>query len=182
MSCVGAKLGYASAVIRTLSDYLPTHSARSALLPYEQLIFRNDDPDYVCQLIKKLSPIRLYLYGNEMDIDSEWSKWIIRTETEVMGDEDNWCAFVANEEIDDEIKWNFGYLYSRFWQLKRLAPIHITLLDENLPFRSALRRAHVLFAERKIDVTAEVFDWYDTCIKAHYLHQEVSGTGRLFAD
>ena len=169
-------------MIRTLSDYLPIHAERLTLLPHEQLVFGHADPDYLCQLIKKLSPIRLYLYGNELTIASEWSQCIIRTETEIMGDEDNWCAFVANEAIDDEIKWNFGSSYSQLWQLKRLAPVHISALDDHLLFHSALRRAHVSFAERRIDVTAAAFDWYDRCIEARHLHHEVSETGRSFAD
>ena len=143
------------------------------LLPYSEALFGNEDPQYICELITKLSPLRLYLYGNEEFISSEWSKLMIGCETRVMEDEDSWCAFIENECIDDDIKWNFGPLFGQRWQVKRLSPINLTELDKNLRFQSALRRAFKTLSHRRIEVTAEIFDWYDRCISGGYIRLKV---------
>lgn len=58
-------------------------------------------------------------------------------------------------------------------------------LDDHPQFYSALRRAHQTFAERQIEVTAEVFDWYSKCCEEGFLHAEVikeeTSPDRLFA-
>jgi hypothetical protein len=146
---------------------------KSCLLPYNQTLFNHEHPQYICELLKKLSPLRLYLYGNEEDIPSDWSNLMISRETHLMEDEDSWCAFIENEYIDDEMKWNIGPMFGEKWQIKRLAPIHLTELDENLRFQSALCRAFKTFSHRQIEITSEIFDWYDRCLREGYLPSEV---------
>jgi hypothetical protein len=170
---IGTKLGYSSTIIRQLNNYIPSNERHSALLPYSKLLFNNEDPDHMCQLIKKLSPIRFYLYGNELCNLNDWSKLMIETEKELMDDEDNWCAFIENEFVDNEVKWNFGFIFGRQWQLSRVSPLDLNQLDDNPRFQSALRRAHITFSERQIEVTADIFDWYGKCIERGYLYIEV---------
>ncbi|UJR32556.1 hypothetical protein I4U23_020017 [Adineta vaga] len=158
------KIGYTSVVIHQLNDYIPIKDEHISLLPYDKLLFSNDHPNFLCRLIKSLSPIRFYLYGNELSILSEWSKLMISTERDVMDDEDNWCAFLENELVHNEIRWNFAFTYGRQWKVSRVAPTDFNQLDENPRFHSALRRAHVTFAERQIEVTSEIFEWYLDCI------------------
>ncbi|CAF2108189.1 unnamed protein product [Rotaria magnacalcarata] len=167
------QLNYSSVIIRTVDKYIPsTDVQRPCLLPYSQALFNHEDPKYICELVKRLSPIRLYLYGNEEVISSEWSSLMISSETHVMEDEDSWCAFIENEYIDDEIKWNIGPKFGRNWHVKRIAPVNLTGLDKNLRFQSALRRAFKTLNHRENEITAEIFDWYDRCIHEGYLSLE----------
>lgn len=136
-------------------------------------MFKNEDPRRMCTLIKKLSPIRLYLYGNNLHISSEWSKLMISSEIDVMDDEDDWCAFLENECIENEVKWNLGFTFGRDWKVSRVSPLDISQLEENPRFHSAVRRAHATLSQRQIEVTAEIFDWYDTCLKLGHIKEEV---------
>ncbi|CAF0938148.1 unnamed protein product [Rotaria sordida] len=176
---VCTKIGYTSVVIRQLNDYIPSSDRHSSLLPYAELLFKNEDPHYICRFIKKLSPIRLYVYGNMLRIHSEWSKLMIATEIDIMDDEDDWCAFLENEYVEDEVKWNFGFIFGREWKVSRVSPLNFTHLDENLRFHSALRRAHATFAPRQVEVTAKIFDWHANCIKQGYLQEEPKLTDQL---
>ena len=98
---------------------------------------------------------------------------MINQETTVMDDEDSWCGFIENEYIDDEMKWNIGPMFGAKWQVKRIAPINLTGLDGNLRFQSALRRALKTFSPRQIDVTSQIFGWYDRCVADRHLQLEV---------
>ncbi|CAF3544687.1 unnamed protein product [Rotaria socialis] len=166
------QLGFSSAVIRQLNDYIPNSERNSVLLPYAELLFKNEDPHYICRLIKQLSPIRLYLYGNKLCDLSEWSKLMIATENEIMEDEDDWCAFLENDYVEDEVKWNFGFIFGKGWKLSRVSPLDLNELHENLRFHSAIRRAFSTFAQRQVEVTADIFDWHQNCIKQRYLQEE----------
>ena len=64
-------------------------------------------------------------------------------------------------------------MFGREWQVSRVSPLQLNQLDEDLRFHSALRRAHNTFAQRQIEVTANIFDWYDSCIRRGYLREEV---------
>jgi hypothetical protein len=64
-------------------------------------------------------------------------------------------------------------MLAREWRVKRVSPLDFNQLDDNPRFQSALRRAHITFAERQIEVTAEIFDWYANCIQRGYLQIEV---------
>jgi hypothetical protein len=98
---------------------------------------------------------------------------MIESEEDVMDDEDNWNAFLENEYVDNEVKWNFAFMLAREWRVKRVSPLDFNQLDDNPRFQSALRRAHITFAERQIEVTAEIFDWYANCIQRGHLQIEV---------
>ncbi|CAF2850325.1 unnamed protein product [Rotaria sp. Silwood2] len=166
-------LGYPSVIIRILDNYIPSsNEEKPCLLPYSQALFNYEHPLYICELIKKLSPLRLYLYGNDECISSEWSSLMISSETHVMEDEDNWCSFVENEYINDEIKWNFRSLFGEKWQIKRIAPINLTELNKHLRFQSALCRAYKTLSHRQFEVTSEIFEWYDRCVREGFLHIE----------
>jgi hypothetical protein len=171
---LGTKLGYPSTIIRQLNNYIPSSERHSSLLPYSKLLFNNEDPRHMCQLIKKLSPIRLYLYGNELSNLNDWSKLMIETENDLMDDEDNWIALIENEFIDNEVKWNFGFVFGRQWKICRVSPVNLDQLNDDPRFQSALRRAHITFSERQIEVTADIFDWYGKCIEKGYLQIEVT--------
>lgn len=118
----------------------------------------------ICRLIKNLCPVRLYLYGNEKLIDNSWAHEMIRTETAIMNHEDNWCAFLENEPIRDDVKWNLAVTYSREWNVKLITPISIDTLDQNLRFYSAFRRSQRNTVQRQIQVTVNIFKWYDEFI------------------
>lgn len=124
-------------------------------------------------LIRKLSPIRLYIYGNQLCQINDWSRVMIEGENEVMDDEDNWCAFLESEPINNTVKWNFAYLLGKDWKVRRVSPMDWDQLDDHPQFYSALRRAQTTFAERQMEVTAEVFSWYSECLDQGFLHTEV---------
>ena len=98
---------------------------------------------------------------------------MIEGEKEVMDDEDNWCAFLESEPIDNAVKWNFAYLLGKEWQVHRVSPMDWDQLDDHPQLYSALRRAQTTFAERQMEVTAEVFSWYSECLDKGFLHTEV---------
>jgi hypothetical protein len=83
---------------------------------------------------------------------------MINHETHVMENEDNLCAFIENEYIEDEMKWNIGPMFGEKWKIKRLSPINLTELDKNLRFQSALRQPYKIFSHRQIEITSEIFD------------------------
>lgn len=171
---IGTKIGYPSTIIRTLDKYIPTDdTANTCLMPYSSVLFNKERPHFSCELIKKLSSIRLYLYGNDYFISSEWSNFMITWETEIMKDEDNWCAFLENESILDQLKWNFSSKFAKQWQINCLTPINIIDLDKDSRFQSALRRAFITFNRRRLEVTAEIFEWYDQNIRNHHLLLQV---------
>ena len=162
-------------MVRTLASYIPFDGENKPdLLPYTEALFKNESPSYMIELIKALSPIRLYLYGNQQSLVSAWSNLMVSTEIQMMDDEDSWCAFLENEPIDDEMKWNLGSFLGHKWKVKRLAPLRLAALGENLRFQSALRRAQNTVGHRQLQVTKKVFDWHDECIREGYLRATVS--------
>ncbi|UJR38678.1 hypothetical protein I4U23_031344 [Adineta vaga] len=158
-------LGYNSLIIRQFHDYLPSNERHSSLLPYSKLLFNNENPEKICQMIQNLCSIRLYLYGNELKIPSEWSNLMIENEKELMDDEDNWTCFIENDLISNEIKWNFSFLFGKKWQFSRVTPLDLNQLNNDPRFVSALRRSFLTYSQRQIQVTADIFDWYEDCIK-----------------
>ncbi|CAF3765154.1 unnamed protein product [Rotaria socialis] len=168
-----AELGYPSIIVRKLDEYIPIGDIeKPSLMPYSSALFHNEHPNYICKLIKNLSPLRFYLYGNEDCIASGWSNLMIAGEVQVMDDEDNWCAFLENEPIDNEIKWNFGTMFGEKWQVNRITPICLTDLNGSLRFQSALRRAVKTISQHQIEVTSLIFEWYDKCIRDGHLQLE----------
>lgn len=137
-------------MVRTLASYIPFNGEdKPDLLPYTQALFKNESPSYMVELIKSLSPIRLYLYGNQQSIASAWSDLMVSTETQMMDDEDSWCAFLENEPIEDEIKWKLASLLGHKWKVKCIAPLRLAAL-------------------------AETFDWHDEFVREGYLQATVN--------
>lgn len=64
---LGKNIGYDSTIIRQLNDYILENEKDDLLLPYSKLLFNNENPKIICELINKLSSISLYLYGNELN-------------------------------------------------------------------------------------------------------------------
>ncbi|UJR07271.1 hypothetical protein I4U23_011559 [Adineta vaga] len=162
-------LGYDSPIIRQFHDYLPSDERHSSLLPYSKLLFNNENPEKICEMIKNLCPLRLYLYGNELKIPSEWSNLMIEKEKDLMDDEENWICFIENELINNETKWNFSFLFGKKWQISRVIPLDLDQLSNDPRFVSALRRSFLTYSQRQIQVTADIFDWYEDCIKNGYI-------------
>jgi hypothetical protein len=173
---LGAKFGYPSATVRALDDYIPKNEIYNKL-PYGKLIFEYEDPKIICRWLRLLSPIRMYLYGNEQIIPNEWSKQMISTEPDQtikrIVNDDDWCTFLENESINDDIKWNFSSKHGRTWEITQLTPIKLDTLEDNIRFRSALRRSTVTFQSRMSTVTAQIFDWFDECLEYGYIKNEV---------
>lgn len=171
---LGTELGYESTVIRQLNDYIPSNDRNSSLLPYSKLLFNNENPKYLCDLMKNFSSIRLYLYGNKSVYVNDWSKLMIETETDVMNDEDSWNAFIENEIINNDIKWNFAFKFGKEWNVSRVSPLNLNQLEDDPRFQSALYRSHITYSIRQIEITSNLFDWYSNCIKKNYIRIEVS--------
>ncbi len=157
-----------------MNAYIPFDDNHSSLLPYSQLLFNYEDPNIICKLLKNLCSIRLYLYGNELSNLNDWSKLMIDSEDEMMNDEDNWSSFIENEPVDNEVKWNFAFLYGQKWKISRVSPIDFNKILSNPRFYSALRRSHATYSQRQIEVTAQIFDWYNKCLEQEYIHIQVN--------
>ncbi len=173
---IGQRIGFNSTIIRTLSSYAESNQNEFFLLSNFKVLFDHEDSNKICDILKKLAPIRLYLYGNEYSIKSEWSNPIISAETATMANEDNWCVLVNKEPIYEEIKWTILSLYSSEWQIEKVASINLDDLARNFGFHSALRQAHLTFDQREIDVANCLFDWYDSFMKENIIQAEVRAT------
>jgi hypothetical protein len=174
---LGAKFGCPSAIVRPLDDYIPKSEVFDKL-PYGKIIFEHEDPKTICRWLRFLSPIRMYLYGNEHVIPDEWSKEMISNEvdhssTRIVNDDD-WYTFLENDPINDDIKWNFSAKHGRSWQVTQLTPIKIDTLVDNIRFRSALRRSNITFHARMSNITAQIYEWFDDCLEYGYIQSEVS--------
>ncbi|CAM4876392.1 unnamed protein product [Rotaria socialis] len=169
------KLGYPETIICSLEDYIPTSEIYHKL-PYGKLLFENEDPRKICRWIRYLSPIRMYLYGNEQIIPSEWSKLMIANEIDhrakLIFNDDDWCTFLENEIIKDDIKWNFSAKHGRTWKMTQLMPIKLNSLYDNIRFRSSLRRAHITYFSRMSIVSTQIFDWFDECLENGFIRNE----------
>ncbi len=173
---LGAKFGYPSAIVRPLDDYIPKSEIYDKL-PYGKLIFEYEHPKIICRWLRSLSPIRIYLYGNEEIIPNEWSKEMIVEEPDQYGkrivNDDDWCTFLENELISEDIKWNFSSKHGRSWKITNITPNKLNALEDNIRFRSALRRSNITFQSRMSTVTSEIFDWFDECTEYGYIKSEV---------
>ncbi|CAF3560993.1 unnamed protein product [Adineta steineri] len=169
------RFGYPSAIIRSLDDYIPKSEIYDKL-PYGKLLFENENPIDICNCLRLLSPIRMYLYGNEEVIPSEWSRLMASTEVDHVDkgivNDDDWCTFLENETVSENIKWNFSIKHGRSWKLTHLTPIQLHTLEDNIRFRSALRRSNMTFYSRMSNVTARLYDWFDTCLEREHLQHE----------
>ncbi|CAF0772370.1 unnamed protein product [Rotaria sp. Silwood1] len=176
-----AKFGYPEAIICPLDDYIPKSEIYHKL-PYGKLLFEYEDPKIICRWIRYLSPIRMYLYGNEQVIPNEWSKQMISNEVDhslkLIVNDDDWYTFLENESISDSIKWNFSAKHGRTWKITQLTPIALNSLEDNIRFRSSLRRANITYYSRMSIVTAQIFDWFDECLEYGYVKNEFKLTRR----
>ncbi|CAF2045517.1 unnamed protein product [Rotaria magnacalcarata] len=169
------KLGYPKTIISPLEDYIPKSEIYHKL-PYGKLLFEYEDPRKICRWIRYLSPIRMYLYGNEQIIPSEWSKLMVANEidhfAELIFNDDDWCTFLENETIKDDIKWNFSAKHGRTWKITQLTPVKLSSLYDNIRFRSSLRRAHITYFSRMSIVSTQIFDWLDGCLESGFIRNE----------
>ncbi|CAF1542235.1 unnamed protein product [Adineta ricciae] len=164
-------IGFESIIIHTISHYFPNNENEFILRPDLKILFDNADWDKIYHILKSLAPIRLYLYGNEHSIENKWSNLMISTETRIMANEDDWCALVNKEPLDNVNRWAILAEYSSTWQIKRVSSINLFDFEENLAFHSALRQAHITFNERKCQFTNHLFNWYE-----NYVNQSVFQT------
>lgn len=104
---------------------------------------------------------------------NDWVRLIIETEDELMTDEDNWYTFIENEPIDNEIKWNFGFIFGKNWKPSRITPFNLDQIKIDPRFHSALNRSYRTYASRQIEVTSKLFDWYADCILSQSISIEV---------
>jgi len=143
-------------------------------LPYSQLLYDHENPLYIRRLLRNLCSIRLYLYGNTLCRLNDWSSLMIESEDEIMNDEDNWCGFIENEPIDNDIKWNFGFIFGKTWMpFRRITPFNLDQLKADPRFRSVLNRSFRTYASRQIEVTSKLFDWYAFNIQCGSISIEV---------
>jgi hypothetical protein len=87
--------------------------------------------------------------------------------------DDDWYTFIENELVSDDIKWNFFAKHGRTWKITHLTPIKLNTLQDNIRFRSALRRSNITFHKRRSTVTAQIFEWFDECLQYGYIQPEV---------
>ena len=150
---IGKTIGFESIIIRTISCYFPNNENEFFLRSNVKILFDNEDWHKIHDILKIAAPIRLYLYGNEHLIENEWRNRMISTETTIMANENEWCTLVNQEPLNNVNRWALLTEYSSTWQIERVASINLSHFEENLAFDSALRRAHITFNERKVQVT-----------------------------
>ena len=163
-------------IIRLLDDYLPKSGVYDKL-PWGKLIFDHEQPPSIYQWLRCLSPIRFYLYGNEMTIPNNWSKIMISNETSRSKEKfigDDWFTFVENEIIKDDVKWEFFPKHAHLWSIKHFRPIPIASLSEHIQFQCALERAHATYEIRRSTVSAQIHQWYAACMASGLIEDEVN--------
>lgn len=175
----GFQLGYEGVVINQIKDYVP-FDENYEKLPYGKELFQFEDPALICSWLRRLCPIRIYLYGNESKIIDEWSESMIQHETEPLEknliNDDDLFIFLENENepIKDEVKWNFGAKYALKWPVKNFHPLNIKSLPDNIRFQSALRNVNKTYEDRSTLITAKLLNWYENSIRSMYFLDDVS--------
>ena len=99
----------------------------------------------------------------------------------MINDEDNWSAFIENQSLDDDVKWNFAFLFGKKWKTSRVSPFRIDQLGSDPRFQSALRRSHLTYSQRQLELTSFLFDWYNKSLENHFIHLEVFHQGICFS-
>jgi hypothetical protein len=91
--------------------------------------FRYNQTKIICDNIKKLAPIRIYLVGNKRTIENEFSALLVEDELD-NGDNDKFeyverCTFMEHESVVDEIKRDVpGYLGCK-WKVTKTIPLRL---------------------------------------------------------
>ena len=117
----------------------------------------------ILDLIKNMSFIRMYLVGNESTISSHYSKQMIARENDTAHEEKpsfiDRCVFMQNEDIKNDMKYNFFKEFASCWQQSFIKPISLTELDRRIEFHNALFTAEELYPNRAIKITGEFRNW-----------------------
>ncbi|CAF4855248.1 unnamed protein product, partial [Rotaria sp. Silwood2] len=91
-------------------DYEPRICTIYDYLPADEVIDFNEksEADILCNYVKSLSPIRVYLIGNELHIQNSVSKYFLKNElyNGTTNEYDEKLTFVENEPIRESIKMN----------------------------------------------------------------------------
>jgi len=112
----------------------------------------------MCNFIKKISCIRLYLVGNEIYNLHSLSQALFEKELN-NSDEDEYDAkytFVEYESVTEQTKLNLANVLGSTWQSTNIILKRLDDLRNDIKFRHALQRANLNLQEREMDANIEL--------------------------
>ncbi|CAF2743226.1 unnamed protein product [Rotaria sp. Silwood2] len=141
-------------------DYEPTVCTIYDYLPSNESIdfYENPDADIIYNYVKKLSPIRLYLIGNETFIPNSISKYFFENEINDIdqNEYDTKYSLVENQPIDIHIKLNLANVLDSTRQLANVIIKQLDHIENDIKFPAALERANVTIQGREMVADIEL--------------------------
>ncbi|CAF3438992.1 unnamed protein product [Rotaria sp. Silwood2] len=141
-------------------DYEPTVCTIYDYLPSNESIdfYENPDADIIYNYVKKLSPIRLYLIGNETFIPNSISKYFFENEINDIdqNEYDTKYSLVENQPIDIHIKLNLANVLDSTRQLTNVIIKQLDHIENDIKFPAALERANVTIQGREMVADIEL--------------------------
>jgi hypothetical protein len=146
--------------VYTLYDYIPPEeSDPDPDNPSYTRFFEYKHRGDICNLIQRLSIIRLYLVGNEPDITNKWSKRLIASELDVnhaqASQYEDRCTFIENQLVVTPIQ-DLAQRCGRTWQMSSIKPRKIRDLRDDLVFGETVQRIHGCLENREMAANVEL--------------------------
>ncbi|CAF4452747.1 unnamed protein product [Rotaria sp. Silwood2] len=141
-------------------DYEPRICTIYDYLPADEVIDFNEksEADILCNYVKSLSPIRVYLIGNELHIQNSVSKYFLKNElyNGTTNEYDEKLTFVENEPIRESIKMNLVNLLDVRQLLTNVIIKRLDQIKNDIEFPAALERVNVIIPNRGYVVNNEL--------------------------
>ncbi|CAF3730566.1 unnamed protein product [Rotaria sp. Silwood1] len=142
-------------------DYEPTVCTLYDYLPSNERIDFNENPyaDILCNYVKKLSSIRLYLIGNEANIENSASKYFFENESDdvTAADEyDTKVTLIENEPISESIRQNLANVLNVRRSMTNMIIKRYHQIENDIKFPAALERANVTIQRREMVADIEL--------------------------
>ncbi|CAF3771630.1 unnamed protein product [Rotaria sp. Silwood1] len=149
--------------VYTLYDYLPSN---------ERIDF-NENPyaDIIYNYVKKLSPIRVYLIGNENYIPNSTSKYFFENEIDdgaVADEYDTTPTLVENEPINESITQNLPNVLDVRRPVTNLIIKQLHQIENDIKFPAALERANLTIQRREMVADIELQQRAEDCLESSF--------------
>jgi hypothetical protein len=129
-------------VICTIYDYIPANIG--------SCFHENLQADIICNYIKTISPIRIYLVGNETYIPNASCKCLFDHELDDGNDYDTRYTLVENEPVKQHIKWELAKELRPTWRPEDMVVKRLVDIQNDIHFPHALQRVSVILKGREM--------------------------------
>ncbi|CAF1146475.1 unnamed protein product [Rotaria sordida] len=130
--------------ICTIYDYLSSNTSSN--------FYENPYADILCNYVKNLSPIRVYLIGNETFIPNSVSKYFFENESndDTADEYGTKPTFIENEPISEFIRQNLANILNSTRSLTNGIIQRLNEIANDIRFPAALERANVTIQGREM--------------------------------